>query len=83
VRVACEWFVNAVEWFGAEFKVGAVAVGTILAAAGTAMPESVVTLVAVLFGSKAQGDNNIAVGAVLGGPQQGKHHPRYFVAPQL
>jgi cation:H+ antiporter len=71
-----------VEWFGAEFKVGAVAVGTILAATGTAMPESVVTLVAVLFGSKAQGDN-IAVGAVLGGPQQGKHHPRYFVAPQL
>jgi len=27
-----------VEWFGAEFKVGAVAVGTILAATGTAMP---------------------------------------------
>jgi cation:H+ antiporter len=67
IYLACEWFVNAVEWFGVEFKVGAIAVGTILAAAGTALPESVVTLVAVLFGSKAQG-NDIAVGAAMGGP---------------
>jgi cation:H+ antiporter len=67
IYVACGWFVNAVEWFGAQFKVGAVAVGTILAAAGTALPESVVTIVAVLFGSKAHGDD-IAVGAALGGP---------------
>jgi cation:H+ antiporter len=68
IYLACEWFVNAVEWFGVEFKVGAVAVGTILAAAGTALPESVVTLVAVLFGNKAQGSNEIAVGAAMGGP---------------
>ncbi|MDQ1736853.1 MAG: cation:H+ antiporter, partial [Pseudonocardiales bacterium] len=67
IYLACEWFVNAIEWFGVEFKVGAVAVGTILAAAGTALPESVVTLVAVLFGSKAHG-NDIAVGAAMGGP---------------
>jgi cation:H+ antiporter len=67
IYLACEWFVNAVEWFGVEFKVGAVAVGTILAAAGTALPESVVTLVAVLFGSKAHG-SDIAVGAAMGGP---------------
>jgi cation:H+ antiporter len=64
---ACEWFVNGVEWFGAQFKVGAVAVGTILAAAGTALPESVVTLVAALFGGRESGDS-IAVGAALGGP---------------
>ena len=38
IYVACEWFVNAVEWFGAQFKVVAVAVGTILAAAGTWRP---------------------------------------------
>ena len=44
-----------------------VAVGTILAAAGTALPESVVTLVAVLFGSPEHGDD-IGVGAALGGP---------------
>ncbi|MDQ1722135.1 MAG: cation:H+ antiporter [Pseudonocardiales bacterium] len=67
IYLACEWFVNAVEWFGVEFKVGAVAVGTILAAAGTALPESVVTLVAVLFGSH-DSRNGIAVGAAMGGP---------------
>jgi cation:H+ antiporter len=67
IYLACEWFVNAVEWLGARLKVGPLAVGTILAAAGTALPESVVTLVAVLFGGKHHGDD-IGVGAALGGP---------------
>jgi len=67
IYLACEWFVNAVEWLGARLKVGPLAVGTILAAAGTALPESVVTLVAILFGSKHSGDD-IGVGAALGGP---------------
>ncbi len=67
IYVACEWFVNAVEWLGVRLEVGPVAVGTILAAAGTALPESVVTLVAVLFGSHEHGDD-IAVGAAMGGP---------------
>src|ERR1700710_3100989 len=55
IYLACEWFVNAVEWLGVRLKVGPVAVGTILAAVGTALPESVVTLVAVLFGSQKSG----------------------------
>ena len=67
IYFACEWFVNAVEWLGVRLKVGRLAVGTILAAAGTALPESVVTLVAVLFGSPEHGDE-IAVGAAMGGP---------------
>ena len=67
IYLACEWFVNAVEWLGVRLKVGPVAVGTILAAAGTALPESVVTLVAVLFGSDEHGAD-VGVGAALGGP---------------
>jgi cation:H+ antiporter len=67
IYLACEWFVNAVEWLGVRLKVGPIAVGTILAAAGTALPESVVTLVAVLFGGGRTGDD-IGVGAALGGP---------------
>jgi cation:H+ antiporter len=67
IYIACEWFVNAVEWLGVRLKVGPIAVGTILAAAGTALPESVVTLVAVLFGGGRTGDD-IGVGAALGGP---------------
>ncbi|HYY10458.1 MAG TPA: sodium:calcium antiporter [Kineosporiaceae bacterium] len=67
IYLACEWFVNAVEWLGVRLKVGPVAVGTILAAAGTALPESVVTLVAVLFGSPEHGAD-VGIGAALGGP---------------
>ncbi len=67
IYVACEWFVNAVEWLGLRLKIGPIAVGTVLAAAGTALPESVVTLVAVAFGSPERGDD-IAVGAAMGGP---------------
>ena len=67
IYLACEWFVNAIEWLGVRLKVGHLAVGTILAAAGTALPESVVTLVAALFAGAAHGDD-IAVGAALGGP---------------
>lgn len=66
IYVACEWFVNAVEWLGVRLKIGRLAVGTLLAAAGTALPESVVTLVAVVAGTES-GDE-IGIGAALGGP---------------
>jgi cation:H+ antiporter len=67
IYLACEWFVNAVEWLGLQLNVGPTAVGTVLAAVGTALPESVVTLVAVTFGGGAHGAD-IGVGAALGGP---------------
>lgn len=67
IYLACEWFVNAVEWLGSRLEVGSIAVGSILAAVGTALPESVVTLVAVVAGSKESG-SDIAVGAAMGGP---------------
>ena len=67
VYLACEWFINAIEWLGVELRVGPLAVGTVLAAAGTALPESIVTLVAAVFGSPTRGDD-IAVGAAMGGP---------------
>jgi cation:H+ antiporter len=64
---ACEFFVNGVEWVGRKLGVGQTAVGTILAAFGTALPESVVTFVAVAFGPGAQ-SKQIGVGAALAGP---------------
>jgi cation:H+ antiporter len=67
IYVSCEWFVNAVEWLGKRLNVGAVAVGTILAAFGTALPESVVTFVAVVFG-RGESAKDIGVGAAMGGP---------------
>lgn len=67
IYLACEYFVNGVEWVGEKLDVGQKATGTILAAFGTALPESVVTLVAVAFGTSAAA-KELGVGAALGGP---------------
>lgn len=67
IYLACEWFVNAVEWLGISLKMGTIAIGSILAAIGTALPESVVTLVAVTMGH-SDASKDIGVGAAMGGP---------------
>jgi cation:H+ antiporter len=67
IYLACGWFVNAVEWLGLRLELGPLAVGTVLAAFGTALPESVVTFVAVVFGRTSQ-EKDIGVGAAMGGP---------------
>jgi cation:H+ antiporter len=67
IYAACEFFVNGIEWVGERFGVSKTAVGTVLAAFGTALPESVVTLVAVVFG-RTPAQRDLGVGAALGGP---------------
>jgi len=67
IYLACEFFVNGIEWVGHRFGVARTAVGTVLAAFGTALPESVVTLVAVVFGRTPE-QRDLGVGAALGGP---------------
>jgi cation:H+ antiporter len=67
IYLACEYFVNGVEWLGRKLGVGETGTGTILAAFGTALPESAVTFVAVVFG-RDSAQKDIGVGAALGGP---------------
>ncbi|MCP3712396.1 sodium:calcium antiporter [Paraburkholderia sp. CNPSo 3274] len=67
IYLSCETFVNSVEWLGYKLKVTQTATGTILAAFGTALPESVVTLVAVAFGGDPA-HKEIGIGAAIGGP---------------
>src|SRR5882672_5953182 len=67
IYFACEYFVNGVEWLGRKLGVGETATGTILAAFGTALPESAVTFVAVALG-RDPAQKDIGVGAALGGP---------------
>lgn len=67
IYFACEYFVNGVEWLGRKLGVGETATGTVLAAFGTALPESAVTFVAVVFG-RDSAQKDIGVGAALGGP---------------
>ncbi|WP_144630993.1 sodium:calcium antiporter [Bordetella genomosp. 13] len=67
IYLACEYFVNGVEWVGHRMALGATATGTVLAAFGTALPESAVTFMAVVFGSTPE-QKDIGVGAAMGGP---------------
>jgi cation:H+ antiporter len=67
IYFACEFFVNGVEWLGRKLGMGETATGTILAAFGTALPESAVTFVAVVFG-RDPAQKDIGIGAALGGP---------------
>lgn len=67
IYLACEYFVNGVEWVGRKISVGEQATGTVLAAFCTALPETVVTFVAVVFGETME-QKEIGVGAALGGP---------------
>jgi cation:H+ antiporter len=67
IYIACDYFVNGVEWVGHRLELGATAVGTVLAAFGTALPESAVTFMAVAFGGTAA-QKDIGVGAAMGGP---------------
>ncbi|RTL29913.1 MAG: sodium:calcium antiporter [Burkholderiales bacterium] len=67
IYFACEYFVNGIEWFGKRLSLGATAVGSVLAAFGTALPESAVTFMAVVFG-KTPAQKDLGVGAAMGGP---------------
>jgi cation:H+ antiporter len=67
IYFSCKFFVNSVEWLGKRLNISRTATGTILAAFGTALPESVVTFVAVAFGHSAD-EREIGIGAALGGP---------------
>lgn len=67
IYAACEYFVNGIEWFGRKCRLDATATGTVLAAFGTALPESAVTFIAVVLGRTPE-QRDIGVGAALGGP---------------
>lgn len=67
IYAACEYFVNSIEWLGKKLNLGSTATGTVLAAFGTALPESAVTFVAVVMGRTAE-VRDIGVGAAMGGP---------------
>jgi len=65
-------FTNAVEIMGDRLQLGAGAVGSVLAAVGTALPETMIPLVAIvgalLAGSGSAAAGEIGIGAILGAP---------------
>jgi cation:H+ antiporter len=58
-------FTNAVEWIGYRLELGEGAVGSLLAAVGTAMPETLIAIVALVGATKSE---DVAVGAIVGAP---------------
>src|SRR5437867_9841457 len=67
ILVGAEVFTNGVEWLGLKLRISEGATGSILAALGTATPETLIPVVAILFTSTADSDE-IGVGAILGAP---------------
>ncbi|MEW5819762.1 MAG: sodium:calcium antiporter [Cyanobacteriota bacterium] len=68
----CIIFTNAVEHLGSILNLSQGAVGSVLAAVGTALPETLVPIVAILGAYFFKGDiesgHEIGVGAILGAP---------------
>ncbi|TMF26734.1 MAG: sodium:calcium antiporter [Chloroflexi bacterium] len=67
ILVGAEVFTNGVEWLGIKLRISEGATGSILAALGTATPETLIPVVAILFTNSADADE-IGVGAILGAP---------------
>ncbi len=75
ILLAAEIFTNAVEWLGVRLRLDSGVVGSILAAVGTAMPETIIPVVAIAKDlandtlhtpqSEAQ---SIGMGAIIGAP---------------
>jgi cation:H+ antiporter len=73
ILVAAELFTNGIEWFGHKLKLAEGAVGSVLAAVATAMPETLIPVIAILGpvllgGVATESSQAVGVGAILGAP---------------
>ena len=67
ILLSAEGFTNSIEVFGRKFNMSQAVVGSILAAVGTALPETILPAVAIFLGAKETA-HEIGVGAILGAP---------------
>ena len=68
IVAASEIFTNAIETLGARLKFSEGVTGSIFAAVGTALPETMVPLVAIFGGNSRAISEEVGVGAILGAP---------------
>jgi cation:H+ antiporter len=64
---ACTLFTNAIEWVGKRFNLSEGAVGGVLAAIGTTLPETSIPIIAIFFGD-SRAEVEVGLGAILGAP---------------
>lgn len=67
ILLGAEVFTNAIEWLGRRLKLGEGAVGSLFAAVGTALPETMIPVIAILSHG-AGGGHEVGIGAILGAP---------------
>jgi cation:H+ antiporter len=66
ILVGAELFTNGIEWFGHKLGLAEGAVGSVLAAVGTALPETMIPFIAIVFGGGHS--DEVGIGAILGAP---------------
>ena len=67
ILLGAELFTNGIEWFGRKLELAEGAVGSVLAAVGTALPETMIPIIAILFAT-GEGSHEVGIGAILGAP---------------
>jgi cation:H+ antiporter len=67
ILAGAELFTNGIEWFGHQMGLAEGAVGSVLAAVGTALPETTIPVIAILFSSGPH-TSDVGIGAILGAP---------------
>lgn len=67
IVLSADYFTNGIEWLGYRWGLGEGAVGSLLAALGTALPETLVPVIAIVFGGSRHNDA-IGLGAIFGAP---------------
>ena len=72
ILVGCDIFTNSIEWLGKKLDLNEGLLGSIFAAVGTALPETLIPIVAVIIGLASGGDNShandVGLGAIIGAP---------------
>jgi cation:H+ antiporter len=68
ILLGAELFTNGIEWFGRKLELAEGAVGSVLAAVGTALPETMIPIIAILTGGGSSESHGVGVGAILGAP---------------
>lgn len=67
ILLSAEVFTNGIEVFGKRLSLSQAVVGSVLAAVGTALPETILPMVAI-FLHKGEAGHSIGIGAILGAP---------------
>jgi cation:H+ antiporter len=67
ILIAAGLFTNGIEWFGHRLGLQEGAVGSVLAAVGTALPETMIPIIAILVVG-SEDAHEIGIGAILGAP---------------